>query len=224
GLTAAEFGDSDKLKVGQDVIAIGNPEGLDFQNSLTRGCVSAVNRSIELNSLVKYIQTDAAINPGNSGGPLLTLDGKVIGINTSKIVLQNFEGMGFAIPIDTAQSVINDLIKQGYVSGRVRLGITGQEVSSSNSATQGLPNGILIAGVTSDSPLSGTKVQKGDVLTAIDGTNVSTFQDVYAVLAKHSPGDKVQVKLYRPATNNPSQGQSYTITISLVADTGQTQQ
>ena len=151
-LTAAVFSDSDNLTIGEDVIAIGNPGGLGYQNSLTKGIISAVNREVGSNTNVKYLQTDAAINPGNSGGPLCNMYGQVIGINTSKIVSEKYEGMGFAIPSATIKSIADDLVKGGYVNGRVKLGIVGYAVPSSLQS-QGIPAGIVVESIQDDSPL-----------------------------------------------------------------------
>ena len=117
GLTPAQFCDSEYVEVGQDVIAVGNPGGIEFQNSLTRGVVSALNRELSLSSQVTYIQTDAAINPGNSGGPLCNMYGQVIGINTAKISSSSYEGMGFAIPSRTVKEIVDDLIAKERLAG-----------------------------------------------------------------------------------------------------------
>lgn len=196
-LTPVEFGDSTLVKVGQDVVAIGAPGGTSFQNSLTKGIVSAVDRKLDLNANVKYIQIDAAINPGNSGGPLCNLYGQVIGINTAKIAAESFEGMGFAIPTNTALDIANDLIKYGYVQDRVRIGLMGMEVDEQMIYQYSVPHGILVTEITEGGPLDGTKVDVGDIITEIDGVEVSTFQEVYDILATHKPGDKIKITVYR---------------------------
>lgn len=196
GLTPADFGKADSVEVGSSVIAIGNPGGLGYQNSITSGVVSAVNRTVPSNTNVKYIQTDAAINPGNSGGPLCNLYGQVIGINTSKIVSEKYEGMGFAIPSETVKTIVDELVTKGYVSGRVKLGIVGIAVSDLDTGYS-LPGGILIDSVEEDGPMDGQDVQKNDIITKIDGESVSAFGDVYAILEKHKAGDTVTVEIYR---------------------------
>ena len=118
-LKPATFGNSEEIELGEDIIVVGNPGGIDYQNSITKGVVSAVNRKLSSSSLVKYIQTDAAINPGNSGGPIVNMYGQVIGIATSKFVSEYYENMGFAIPSATAKDIVDSLIKNGYVNGRV---------------------------------------------------------------------------------------------------------
>lgn len=219
GLTPADFCDSKYVEVGQDVIAVGNPGGMDFQNSLTRGIVSALNRELSLSSQVSYIQTDAAINPGNSGGPLSNMYGQVIGINTAKISSSSYEGMGFAIPSATIKEIADDLISHGYVSGRVRLGISGQAVTSSMMQYYDIPLGILVGEISEDGPCDNSGLKANDVITAIDGETVESFSDVYAILAKHKPGDKVVLNIYRMSTKS-----ELDITITLMADEGETQQ
>lgn len=219
GLTPAQFCDSEYVEVGQDVIAVGNPGGIEFQNSLTRGVVSALNRELSLSSQVTYIQTDAAINPGNSGGPLCNMYGQVIGINTAKISSSSYEGMGFAIPSQTVKEIVDDLIAKGYVENRVRLGISGQEVSLSMQEYYGIPAGVLIAEVSKDGPCDGKGIETNDVLTAIDDESVETFSDIYAILAKHKPGDEVVLSIYKMEQNKTVE-----IATTLMADQGETQQ
>lgn len=218
-LTPAEFCDSDLVEVGIDVIAVGNPGGMDFQNSLTRGVVSALNRELGLSAQVTYIQTDAAINPGNSGGPLSNMYGQVIGITTAKISSESVEGMGFAIPSQTVKEIIDDLMTQGYVSNRVRLGISGQAVSSAMQQYYDLPKGILVGEISENGPCDNTELKVNDVITKIDNEEIEDFSDVYAILAMHQPNDKVVLTVYRNDT-----GKTLEVTITLMADEGQTQQ
>ncbi|MBQ4569141.1 MAG: trypsin-like peptidase domain-containing protein [Ruminococcus sp.] len=218
-LTPAEFCDSKYAEVGQDVIAVGNPGGIEFQNSLTRGVVSALDRELSLSAQVSYIQTDAAINPGNSGGPLCNMYGQVIGINTAKISASSYEGMGFAIPSATVKEIVDDLTSQGYVNNRVRLGISGQEVSSQMQQYYGIPKGILIGEIAKDGPCDGTGIMVNDVLTKMDDTEITTFAEVFGILAEHKPGDKVKLTLYRMDTQ-----ETIEVTVTLMADQGETQQ
>ncbi len=218
-LTPAEFCDSKYVEVGQDVIAVGNPGGIEFQNSLTRGVVSALDRELSLAAQVSYIQTDAAINPGNSGGPLCNMYGQVIGINTAKINASSYEGMGFAIPSSKVKEIVDDLTAQGYVNNRVRLGISGQEVSSQMQQYYGIPKGILIGEIAKGGPCDETNIKVNDVLTKIDDTEISTFSEVFSILAEHKPGDKVTLSLYRMDTK-----ETIEVTITLMADQGETQQ
>ena len=200
GLSPATFGNSDQLAVGEWVLAIGNPGGLEFSNSLTRGLVSALNRSLKsenssVNSSSKFIQTDAAINPGNSGGALVNMYGQVIGINTAKV--KDFEGMGFAIPINTAKSVVDDTINKGYVSGRVKLGISVRPVSAYEARINDVPQGILILEINEGSNLISQGVKVGDIITKMDDVNTTNTSDLYGELNKHKAGDTVNLTLYR---------------------------
>ncbi len=196
-LTYVNFGDSSLVEVGQDIVAIGNPGGQSFQNSLTKGIVSAVDRELELSQNVTYIQLDAAINPGNSGGPLCNIYGQVIGINTAKIASQEYEGMGFAIPSATVIDIANDLIHYGYVKDRVRLGLMGRVVDDEMASSYSVPYGILITEIAEGGPLDNTDIQPYDIVTEINGEAVTSFQDVYGILAQYKPGDKVTLTLYR---------------------------
>ncbi len=196
-LKPVEFGDSDKVEVGDDVIAIGSPGGAKYQNSLTQGVISAVDREISVSKFVRYIQSDAAINPGSSGGPLCNLYGQVIGITTAKTTADNFESMSFSIPSATVKDVLSDLIHYGYIPDRSRIGFSGTEVSSEDKMYYGLPAGVIVGEISDDGALKGTKVQQGDIITAIDGEEIGSFQDIYNILSKHKAGDKVKLSIYR---------------------------
>lgn len=218
GLTAAEFGSSDDLVVADPVIAIGNPGGLQFNSSVTIGYVSALNRSVtnsETGYTMECIQTDAAINPGNSGGALVNMYGQVIGINSSKIVATGYEGLGFAIPIDDALPVISDLKEYGYVKDRAMLGISGQYLDSWTANFYGLPSGMYVASITNDS-VSKAGVQKGDVITKIDDTDVTSANTISGYIAKKKPGDTVTLSVTRGLT-----GETFTCDVTLTESTGQ---
>lgn len=225
GLKAATFGNSDEVKVGASALALGNPLGLNFASSLTRGIVSAVNRCSNgvSNSLVKYIQTDAAINPGNSGGPLINMYGQVIGINSSKIVVSHCEGMGFAIPSNTVKKVVDDIIDKGYVSGRVRLGLSGKMVSNYQSQVYGVPVGIIISEISSDSNLSSCGIKTGDIITKINDVNVTSLDAFYGELYNHKPGESVKLSIYRK-TSNQFTSSSFDASVKLLEDKGETQE
>ena len=225
GLKAATFGNSDEVKVGSSTLALGNPLGLDFASSLTRGIVSAINRcsSGSTHSLVKYIQTDAAINSGNSGGPLINMYGQVIGMNTFKIVAAHCEGMGFAIPSNTIKSVVDDIIDRGYVSGRVRLGIGGKMVSNYEAQVYNVPVGVMVSGISKDSNLTAAGVQTGDIITKINDTNITSMDAFYAELYSHKPGENVKLSIYRVSTNKFST-QTFDVTVTLLEDKGETQE
>lgn len=202
GLTPATFGDSSQLEVGQDIIVVGNPGGLDYQNTTTKGVISALDRKLSTSSLTKYIQTDAAINPGNSGGPLVNYYGQVVGITTSKIVSETYEGMGFAIPSQTVKSIVDTLVKNGYVEGRVKIGISGIAVTSDQASNYNVPQGIYVQSIVSGGPCDGTSLKEGDIITEVDGETITSFADVYAILETHKPGDKIKVKYYSSSSGD----------------------
>lgn len=202
GLTPATFGDSSQLEVGQDIIVVGNPGGLDYQNTTTKGVISALDRKLSTSSLTKYIQTDAAINPGNSGGPLVNYYGQVVGITTSKIVSETYEGMGFAIPSQTVKSIVDTLVKNSYVEGRVKIGISGIAVTSDQASNYNIPQGIYVQSIVSGGPCDGTSLKEGDIITEVDGETITSFADVYAILETHKPGDKIKVKYYSSSSGD----------------------
>lgn len=202
GLTPATFGDSSQLEVGQDIIVVGNPGGLDYQNTTTKGVISALDRKLSTSSLTKYIQTDAAINPGNSGGPLVNYYGQVVGITTSKIVSETYEGMGFAIPSQTVKNIVDTLVKNGYVEGRVKIGISGIAVTSDQASNYNIPQGIYVQSIVSGGPCDGTSLEEGDIITEVDGETITSFADVYAILETHKPGDKIKVKYYSSSSGD----------------------
>lgn len=208
-LPAANFGNSDNLEIAQDVIAIGNPRSINYQNSVTKGIISALNRQASITNNARFIQTDTPINPGNSGGPLCNMYGQVVGITTSKIALEEYEGMGFAIPSKTVKTVTDSIIKYSYVKNRVKIGIVGEITTKDNDGA----NGIKITEINKGGPMENTGAQTGDIMTKVDGKNIFTFADVYDVLEKHKTGDKVKVTLYRPDTEK-----SYDITVKLQED------
>ncbi|NLJ30439.1 MAG: trypsin-like serine protease, partial [Clostridiales bacterium] len=220
GLSPAEFGDAGQLEVGDHVVAIGNPGGMTYASSLTGGLVSALNRSIESHSDngMTYIQTDAAINPGNSGGPLLNMYGQVIGINSNKIVEEGYEGMGFAIPVSKAKSIIDDLIAKGYVSGRSRLGITAKTISAIEARTYGLSGGVVIQAIGSDSNLGKQNVKAGDIIVKADSQDVTDLDDLYAALYKHKAGETMTLTIY-----SASSGGTRQVKVVLLEDKGETQ-
>jgi len=212
----ASFANSDNLKVGQDVVAIGSPGGSSYSNSLTRGVISALNRTLSGNAGT-YIQTDAAINPGNSGGPLANMNGQVIGINTIKVVDTEYEGMGFAIPSTQIKKVVDQLIKNGYVPGRARLGIVGKELSKSMAKYYGMSAGIIINTIDNDSPLKGTKVEEGDVITKIDDTDITSFAELFGTLEKYEEGDVVKLTICRYDDSSES-SEVFTVEVTLIGD------
>ena len=199
-LKTVEFGNSDTLKLGEDIFIVGNPGGIEFKNSLTKGIVSALNRDASSKSIVKYIQTDAAINPGNSGGPAVNKYGQVVGIASSKIVDEKYEGMAFCIPSTTVKTIVDSLIKNGYVQGRVKIGISGYAVTSDTASQYDVPTGICAETVASDGPCGKAGVKAGEIITEFDGTKISSFAEIYNKLEEHKSGDKVKIKVYNTDT------------------------
>ena len=225
GFTPAQFGDADELSIGEWVLAIGNPGGERFSSSLTRGIISGLDREVGEYSEngMTYIQTDAAINPGNSGGPLVNMYGQVVGINSSKIMTEGYEGMGFAIPVSTAKNIIDQLLAGGYVEGRVRLGIMGREIDGTMAMIYGLPQGFLISEIQEGSSFLDTEAQVGDVITAIDGNEVTSLSEISNLLLRYSPGDQVTVTLFRQNDSGVG-GEEIDVTITLLEDRGETQE
>ena len=228
-LTPAILGNSDEVIVGEQVIAIGNPAGLT--SSVTDGIVSAVKRKIRSDSTgfeMECIQTNAAISPGNSGGALVNMYGQVIGITSSKYVSSSYEGLGFAITINAVKPIIEELIDQGYMSGRFRIGIT---LTGMDSAEQieviesdlgyELPKdfkGIYIIDISEDCDIAKTKLKKGDFITEVDGKPVQNYNELYdTISAKYKAGDKVPAKCAH--VTKDKEVQYYDIEFMLMEDT-----
>ena len=199
GLTAAVFGDSDELVVGNSCVAIGNPLGEDFRGTMTTGIISALNRNVEVNGYtMTLIQTDCAINTGNSGGPLINMYGQVIGICNMKMMSTEttVEGLGFAIPSNTVKSVVNKLIADGEVE-KAMLGITAYSMSESECAEYGIESGIMVVSVSEscDAYLQG--IREGDIITAVDGISLSTVDELNSYKADMYPGDTITLTVLR---------------------------
>lgn len=193
----AEFGDSDKLQVGELAVAIGNPLGEELLGSVTAGVISAVNREIEVEGTKHtLIQTDAAINPGNSGGALVNSKGQVIGINSAKMGGDGLEGLGFAIPINLVKPKIEELTKP-----YLKIGISGVEVTSDLSKQYRLPVGIYVKDIESFSSAERAGIQSGDVIVKFDGETVKSVSDLNKIKAKHKIGDTVKVEIVRNNAN-----------------------
>lgn len=202
-ITVATLGNSDELKLGEPVIAIGN--ALGYGQSVTNGIVSALNREITLenNSVGTFIQTNAAINLGNSGGALLNMNGEVIGINSNKIGGTTVEGMGYAIPITSASPIIADLMERqtrtkvaedevGYI------GISLQEVTSQISQMYNMPEGIYVVSVEEGSAAANAGIMKGDIITKFDGSSITSYSDLQKTLQYYAAGDTATVTVQRP--------------------------
>jgi serine protease Do len=204
GLTPAEFGNSDDLRVGELVIAIGNPLGFELQNTVTCGIVSALNREVTINEKdMTLIQTDAAINSGNSGGPLLNAYGQVVGINSAKMSSTygssnaSIEGLGFAIPISDAKDIIEDLINNGHVTGRPQFGITGVTVTESDAQHYNMPQGVYVYSVTDGSAAYEAGIRQGDVIIAVEGEEIKDMDSLNEAKNKHNAGDTIKITIFR---------------------------
>ncbi|WP_069130519.1 DegQ family serine endoprotease [Rhodohalobacter halophilus] len=200
-LSAIPLGDSDELRVGEMVLAIGSPLGNQFAHSVSMGIVSASGRSgLRLNDFENYIQTDAAINPGNSGGPLINVDGELIGINTAIASRSGGnQGLGFAIPINMARNVMEALITDGRVA-RGYLGISlGGEVDRTMARALGMenPRGFVIGDVVEDGPAAKAGLQEGDVVVELNGQRVRDFYDFRVTIANSQPGTEVDITVFR---------------------------
>ncbi len=194
----ATLGNSSELQVGELAVAIGNPLGNELAGSVTGGYISALNRSITVDDQkFNLIQTDAAINPGNSGGALVNNYGEVIGINSVKMSASGVEGIGFAIPIDEAKPIIEDLKNDGYVKGRPVIGIAGRNVTRQDSEYYGIPVGIYVLELTPYSAAEKAGIKTGDVITEVDGVKVETIDELNAEKEKHKAGDSVTLTVLR---------------------------
>lgn len=195
GLTPATLGDSSQVKVGEFVMAVGNPLGMDY--SVTGGIVSAINREVESDGTVYYaIQTDAAINSGNSGGALVNSNGEVIGINTLKLAGTGIEGVGFAIPISSTTSIVNQLIEFKTVK-RPFIGISGTSVDKTTSERYNVPLGIYVEQVEKDSPAEKAGLQKADIITKIEGKEVKSVNELNKIKYTYNIGDTVKLTVIR---------------------------
>ena len=212
-LVPAELGDSSVLRVGDAVVAIGDPLGITLRGTMTDGIVSAINRDMEVEGRVmNLIQTNAALNSGNSGGPLINCYGQVIGINTMKMndSFSNggVEGIGFAIPSATVEDIVNQLILQGFVSGRPELGITGERVSSFYQLYYGLPQGLYITSVEEGSAAEAVGIESGDILISVEGNPITSNDILKTVLYAYAPGEQINMIVYRA-------GRQYSVTVTL---------
>ncbi len=195
-LTPIEIGNYSELAIGDFVMAVGNPGGLEFSSSVTFGIVSAKDRPLDIDGgyTMNTIQTDAAINPGNSGGALVNMDGQLVGINSAKYVATGYEGLGFSITIDEALPIIEDLKEYGEVKGRSRLGVSGMMIDSLVANRYGLKEGFYVNEVTNAN--AGT-LAAGDVITAIDGTAIASESDIKNILQKKEAGSTVNIQYWR---------------------------
>ena len=201
-LTPAQFGDSDGVRVGDSVVAIGDPLGVELRGTMTDGIVSAISRDVQVDGrTMNLIQTNAALNSGNSGGPLINRFGQVIGINTMKIGTfadsSGVEGLGFAIPSATVQEIVNQLLSQGYVSGRPWLGIEGESFSTFYQRFYRIPKGLYVTDVQVGSPAEAAGLRIGDIILTADGSAVTDMDALNTQLYTHAPGDSMTFSVYR---------------------------
>ena len=213
------LGDSSKLKTGERAIAIGN--ALGYGQSVTGGYISALNRQVQLtDKTMTLIQTDAAINPGNSGGALLNSKGELIGINTVKYSSEDVEGMGYAIPINTAKPIINKLIKNEATSEseQAYLGVSGQTIDSSMASQFDMPSGVYVQQVIKSSPAQKAGISAGDVIVSIDGSSVSTMDGLKEKISNLKAGKKVKIVVKRQNQMGTYEKKTLTVTLGKKSD------
>ena len=212
GLTPAQFGESTSLSVGDKVAAIGNPLGDEFTGTLTDGIISAIDRDISYNGrTMTLIQTNAALNEGNSGGALFNMHGQVVGITNMKMMssFSSIEGIGFAIPSLTVKNVVASLVEYGEVKGRPSIGITVGQIPQNALDHYNMPEGLYVAGISEGSDAEKQGILVGDVITAVEGQNVTTTEEVIEIKDAHQVGDSLTFSIWRP------EGE-YEITITLM--------
>ena len=217
-LIPAQFGDSSSLRVGDTVVAIGDPLGVEFRGTYTNGIVSGIDRDVDVDGrTLTLFQTMAALNSGNSGGPLINCYGQVIGINTMKIGAftdsAGVEGLGFAIPSATVKDIVDQLIAQGYVSGRPPLGIQGEALSTFYQHYYRMPAGMYITSVDRSSDAYAKGVEDGDILLSINDTRITTMDEMKAAIYDLEVGETVETIIYRG-------GQQYRVELTLTEDKG----
>ena len=233
-IAVASIGDSDSLKVGEQVVAIGN--ALGYGQSVTTGIVSATNRTLNSNRNTAntsedsadqpaYIQTDAAINPGNSGGALVNMKGEVIGINSAKLASTEVEGMGYAIPVSRVSDIIEKLMNETTRSKvaedqKSSIGITGITVTESVNSVYGIPSGVYIAGVTEGSGAEKAGLRKGDVITKFDGKNITQIQELTELLQYYPAGETVELTIQTIGSDNAYTEKTVSVTLGYAVNSG----
>lgn len=212
-LTKAVLGDSDLLEAGERAVAIGNPLGTEFAGTLTQGIISALNRTVTVdNKTYNMIQTDAAINPGNSGGALVNSYGEVIGINTVKVSSSEIEGLGFAIPINEAKPIIEDLVNFGYVKGRPLIGLSLRYITPQEAEYYNIPSaGLFVVEVSQYSGAEKAGIRRGDVILSCEGKEVTSVEQLNDIRDKHKAGETIKMVINR-------EGKKITINVELTED------
>ena len=212
-LTPAEFGDSDAAEVGDSVVAIGDPLGIELRGTMTDGIICGIKRDVDVGDrTMSLMQTNAALNSGNSGGPLVNMEGQVIGINTIKLSSSGFttvEGLGFAIPIDSAKPIVDELVEKGYVTGRPAFGFDVEQLESRISLYYDLPGKLYIRSVETNSDAYAQGIRSGDIITAIDGQEVYTVDEFNRIKNEYSAGDQIPLTIFRS-------GHNYEVTVTLM--------
>lgn len=205
-LKYAKLGDSEKIRIGEETYAIGNPIGYEFRRTVTAGIISALNRTIKIDEdnkstyMSNLIQTDATINPGNSGGPLINSEGEVIGVNTVKIT--SAEGIGFAIPINVIKPIVEKFVNQGnFEEATLGIFIYDQDIAQYLSLSSNVINGIYVSQVVVNGPAYGTDLKEGDIITSIDNVQLRTINHLREYLYKKNPGDEVILNVLRGKIN-----------------------
>lgn len=198
GLTPCEFGKSSDLRIGELSIVIGNPLGFDLYGTMTTGIISGLNRTVTIgDNTMTLIQTQASINKGNSGGPLINCYGQIIGITSAKVDSSYGEGLGFAIPIDEALPIINDLMEHGYVTGRPMIGFNGENITAFIAMYYRLPQGALVRFVTPDSGAEKAGLKSNDIIIGMNGETVTTMEQISEMVNRCAVGDTVTLTVYR---------------------------
>lgn len=202
GLVACEFGSSKDLRIGELAVVIGNPLGFELYGTMTSGIISGLNRTINIgDKKMTLIQTNASINNGNSGGPLINSYGQIIGVTSAKVASIYGEGLGFAIPIDEAIPIINDLMKYGYVTGRPIIGISGEDINAITALYYRLPQGVCVRFVTPDSGAEAAGIKAGDIIIGANGQSITTMDELNAIKNNFSAGDTITLTIYRDNAN-----------------------
>lgn len=198
GFISCEFGRSADLRIGELSIVIGNPLGFDLYGTMTTGIISGLNRTVTIgDNTMTLIQTQASINKGNSGGPLINCYGQIIGITSAKVDSAYGEGLGFAIPIDEALPIINDLMEYGYVTGRPMIGFSGENITAFIAMYYRLPQGALVRFVTPDSGAEKAGLRSNDIIIGMNGETVTTMEEISEMVNRCAVGDTVTLTVYR---------------------------
>lgn len=202
GFTPCEFGKSGDLRIGELAVVIGNPLGLDLYGTMTTGIISGLNRTITIGeNKMTLIQTQASINKGNSGGPLINAYGQIIGITSAKVNSAYGEGLGFAIPIDEALPIVDDLMEYGYVTGRPMIGISGEDITYIMSLYYRLPQGVCVRFITPESGAETAGIKAGDIIIGVNDSSINTMDELMAAKNQFSAGDTITLNVYRDGVN-----------------------